>query len=404
LTLDDVRRNGAPDWRERLSGITISHLIDPKLKLAKRIIETGDSIDGSLALGILKETPLNELTSLAHAIKVARFGNEVFFNSNLHVNPTNICVLACRFCAFRRGPKASDSYALNVDQYLSRITPYADRIDEVHSVGGLHPEWTIEHYEQLLFSTKSTHPHISLKCLTAVEVKHVAQMSSLSIEETLRRLMAAGLTSLPGGGAEILDDNIRARICNGKETSAEYLSIHETAHRLGLPTNCTMLFGTIESHQHRISHLIALRNLQDQTGGFQCFVPYPFLPDHSRLPDAQLSTGIETIRMIAISRLLLDSIPHIKAYRMNIGDHLAQTALLSGADDIDGTVGQEEIMHEAGSIAPLDHDLDDVARLIEAAGCIPVRRDTTYREFWIHRPQPPPPRGSGGRLPVVGSA
>jgi len=186
---------------------------------------------------------------------------------------------------------------------------------------------------------------------------------------------------LPGGGAEILDDDVRAIICNGKESSEEYLRIHQEAHEVGLPSNCTMLFGTVETLEQRIQHMISLRELQAKTSGFQCFVPYPFLPDHTRLPEAQLASGTEILRTIAVSRLLLNNIPHIKAYRMNIGDHIAELALQYGADDIDGTVQKESIMHLAGSTAPLDHDRSRLARLIRDAGCEPVQRNTVYSTF-----------------------
>jgi aminodeoxyfutalosine synthase len=271
---------------------------------------------------------------------------------------------------------------------------YADFVDEVHSVGGLHPEWTVEHYEALFEQTRTSYPHVSIKALTAVEIKHLAQQSSISTKTVLQRLKDAGLTSLPGGGAEILDDDVRAIICNGKESSDEYLQIHQEAHEVGLPSNCTMLFGTIESNEQRIQHMISLRELQSKTGGFQCFVPYPFLPDSTRLPEAQLSTGAEILRTIAISRLMLDNIPHIKAYRMNIGDHVAELALQFGADDIDGTVQKESIMHLAGSTAPLDHDRNKLARLIEDAGCNPVLRNTTYTSFEQFKIIPMPARKS----------
>ena len=193
--------------------------------------------------------------------------------------------------------------------------------------------------------------------------------------------MQSGLGSLPGGGAEILDDDVRSIICKGKESSDEYLEIHKTAHELGMPTNCTMLFGTVETIDQRITHLLKLRKLQDETGGFQCFVPYPFLPDDSRLPEAQLASGNEILRVIAISRLVLNNIPHIKAYRMNIGDEMAELALQYGADDIDGTVAKESIMHLAGSTAPLDHDKNMLAKLVINSGSKPIQRNTTYTSF-----------------------
>ena len=335
---------------------------------------------------------LNEVGALANMVRQARFDSKAFFNSNVHINQTNICVLACRFCAFRRGPKAKDAYAMSVEDYLADLATYAHAVDEVHSVGGLHPEWDVEHYETLFQRVAAEYPQISIKALTAVEIKHLGQRSSISTKEVLKRLKDAGLTSLPGGGAEILDDEVRAVICNGKESSEEYLRIHREAHEVGLPSNCTMLFGTIETLEQRLQHMISLRELNEQTHGFQCFVPYPFLPDDTRLPEAQLASGSEVLRTIAVSRLMLNNIPHIKAYRMNIGDHLAELALQFGADDIDGTVQKESIMHLAGSTAPLDHDRAKLARLIHDAGCEPVQRNTIYSEFEAYTPPPVQPR------------
>ena len=356
------------DWSESLQGI-VDKILDDEV-LTKQ--------DG---LSLFSEPNLFELGQLALLHKKAMFGERAYFNSNVHINQTNICVLACRFCAFRRGPKSDDAYALSIESYLEELSKFSPYVNEVHSVGGLHPEWTVNHYADLFRRIRLEHPHISIKALTAVEVKHLAQLSNLTIKETLLQLKQSGLTSLPGGGAEILDDDVRAIICNGKESSQEYLDIHRTAHEIGLPSNCTMLFGTIETATQRVEHILQLRDLASQTNGFQCFVPYPFLPDSTRLPMAQLSTGQEILRVIAVSRILMDTIPHIKAYRMNIGDELAELALQFGADDIDGTVQQESIMHLAGSTAPLNHDMQQLSKLVRNAGCIPIKRNTTYTKF-----------------------
>ena len=330
---------------------------------------------------LFKSKDLNTIGSLANHVKHARFGKNAFFNVNVHINQTNICTLACKFCAFRRGRRAKDAYQLDIEEYIEDLRQYSELVDEVHSVGGLHPEWNVQHYSDLFSRVKVEFPHIHIKALTAVEVKHIAKLSGLTVRKTLETLKNSGLGSLPGGGAEILDDEVREIICKGKESSQEYLDIHKTAHKLGIPTNCTMLFGTIETIEHRISHMIKIRELQEETNGFQCFVPYPFLPDDSRLPEAQLATGTEILRAVAISRLMLNNIPHIKAYRMNFGDDMAELALQFGADDIDGTVQKESIMHLAGSTAPLDHDKAKLAKLVNNAGCTPVQRNTTYTEF-----------------------
>ena len=389
----DADRN--KDWRDRLkasiSDIKWSDSLQPivdKIKANKQL----DVEDGCV---LFETNNLNELGHLANLHKIAMFGNNAYFNSNVHINQTNICVLACRFCAFRRGPKASDAYAMSIDTYLSELDKFSSFVNEVHSVGGLHPDWDVNHYCDLFRKVKEEHPHVSIKALTAVEIKHLSQVSNLSIKDTLIRLQDAGLTSLPGGGAEILDDDVRQIICNGKESSQEYLDIHETAHEIGLPSNCTMLFGTIETAKQRVEHMIQLRDLGDRTQGFQCFVPYPFLPDSTRLPMAQLSTGQEILRVIAISRIMLDSIPHIKAYRMNIGDSMAELALQYGADDIDGTVKQESIMHLAGSKTPLDYGVNQLAKLVTRSGNVPVKRNTTYTQFEEFVPAKQP-----RRLPV----
>ena len=375
----------ASKWSASLQGIVGKLALNTPLDLEDGVV-------------LFNHPDLHELGALANAVREARFGRQAFFNSNVHFYQTNICVLACRFCAFRRGPKADDAYAMSIDEYVADLAQYAHAVDEVHSVGGLHPEWGVEHYESLFRRVSDEHPHVSIKALTAVEIKHLAQRSSISTLDVLKRLREAGLMSLPGGGAEILDDEVRAVICNGKESSEEYIQIHREAHQVGLPSNCTMLFGTIETLEQRIQHMISLRELNHETQGFQCFVPYPFLPDDTRLPQAQLASGTEVLRTIAVSRLMLNNIPHIKAYRMNIGDHLAELGLQYGADDIDGTVQKESIMHLAGSTAPLDHDRSKLARLISDAGCTPVQRNTVYTSF---EPYTPPPVKQRRSLPMA---
>lgn len=379
----DVQTCGAnPDWLKILDqSLRDTSEYHPDLHQIVDSLRTGDNLTVDQGLTLWNFPDLNIIGQLAYLAKQARFGDEVYFNSNLHVNQTNICTLACKFCAFRRGKRAKDAYALSVEEYLARIDPYQNRIDEVHTVGGLHPEWDVEYYEKLFSCSKEKFPHIHIKSLSAVEVKHIAEMSGLSTRALLKRLQNAGLDSLPGGGAEILDDAVREVICYGKESSEEYIQIHRDAHSIGMPTNCTMLFGTIETARQRIEHLVKLRNLQSESQGFQCFVPYPYLPDNSRLPEAQLASGSEVLRMIAISRLMLHNIPHIKAYRMNIGDRLSELALQFGADDFDGTVGHEEIMHEAGSNTTLSYSKKQLTKFIIDAKGIPVQRNSIYTKF-----------------------
>ena len=389
------------NWREELSRMSIPISVKNDVLLTKTLHSLIN--DGRVSCELGEELHTNAslpgLAALAMMIKKSRFGDSIFFNENLHVNTTNVCTLACRFCAFRKGPRHRDAYSLTPEEFVSRIEPFEGKIDEVHAVGGLHPDWNIDHYSEIYRITKQRFPEISIKSLTAVEVKHIASKSGLVVLETLTILRDLGLDSLPGGGAEILVDTIRDRICMGKEKSSEYLEIHGIAHELGIPTNCTMLFGTIETIQDRITHLNKLREQQDSSGGFQCFVPYPFLKDNTRLPEARLASGEEVIRIISLSRIMLDNIPHIKAYRMNIGDHLSTIAINSGADDIDGTVGHEEIMHVAGSTTNLNYDSYKLGNLIDSAGQNPVKRDSTYTRF---EPLEIKPKREGKLLPIIG--
>ncbi len=372
-------------WRHRLSEMEIPITVgrDSTLSRTLKGVIRGRRITADEGIVLHNHNSFAGLCALADMIKRSRYGDHVFFNDNLHINPTNICTLACRFCAFRKGLRHHESYALSPEEFVSRIESCGTSIDEVHAVGGLHPQWTINHYAEIFRSIKARFPGIHIKSLTAVEIKHIAIRSGLSIRETLGALKEAGLGSLPGGGAEILVDSVRDRICRGKELSEEYLEIHGTAHSLGIPTNCTMLFGTVEEIVDRMTHLDTLRIQQDASGGFQCFVPYPFLPDKARLPEARLASANEIIRVIATSRIMLDNIPHIKAYRMNLGDALASIAINSGADDIDGTVGHEEIMHEAGSTTRSDFSERELARLVISSGLVPVKRDSTYSSLRI---------------------
>ena len=369
------------DWKHRISELVNQQLWPDSISQVAEKVAKGIRLDLDDGIILYNSPDIDAIGLLANLSKQSRFGLNAYFNVNVHINQTNICTLACKFCAFRRGKKSVDAYQLDIENYLEELDKYSSIVDEVHSVGGLHPEWNVDHYQELFTKIRAKWPHIHIKSLTAVEIMHISNLSDSSIHDTLVALKAAGLGSLPGGGAEILDDNVRKIICKGKESSDEYLQIHKTAHKIGIPTNCTMLFGTIETIEQRINHLLKLRNLQDQTSGYQCFVPYPFLPDSSRLPEAQLSSGSEILRTIAISRLMLDNIPHIKAYRMNIGDSLSELALQYGADDIDGTVHKESIMHLAGSTTPLDSNISGLVKLVRNSGSIPIRRNSIYTSF-----------------------
>ena len=378
-----------PNWVSNLRSLLSEKHWSVELNDIVSKLSNGQRLSLSDGHILYHHSSLYEVGQLANLVKIARYGKHVFCNSNVHINQTNICVLACKFCAFRRSKKQTDAYELSIENYLEEMAKFSKSIDEVHSVGGLHPDWDVNFYVDLISAAKEKFPEISIKALTAVEIKHLSQQSGITFTETLTQLRNAGLDSLPGGGAEILNDSIREIICNGKESSDEYLEIHRQAHSLGIPSNCTMLFGTIETINERLVQMDKLRKLADEYSLFQCFVPYPFLPDSTRLPQAQLATSNEILRTIAVSRLMLDSIPHIKAYRMNIGDEVAELALNFGADDVDGTVQQESIMHLAGADSSLNYDIYHMAKLVGDAGFIPVKRNTTYTEFNAVNVEPP---------------
>ena len=369
------------NWKENISNLLDEISWSDEILPVVKKVRNSERLDLNDGILLYNHLDIFELGLLATCSKKARFGDKVFFNSNVHINQTNVCVLACKFCAFSRSKRSNEAYSLTIENYIDELEKYSSVVDEVHSVGGLHPDWDVDYYCELFSTVKDRFPHISIKALTAVEIKHLSKVSKISIEEVFSKLINAGLDSLPGGGAEILNDDIRNIICYGKETSSEYIEIHRAAHKSGIPSNCTMLFGTIESLEDRLEHMFQIRSLADETSMVQCFVPYPFLPDSTRLPEAQLATSNEILRTIAISRLVLDNVPHIKAYRMNIGDNLAELALNFGADDVDGTVGRESIMHLAGATSSLDYDKYQLGKLIADAGYIPIIRDTKYENF-----------------------
>ena len=378
-----------PNWKSNVAKYVDQFKWSDEILPVVKKVRNGERLDMNDGILLYNHLDIFEVGLLATCSKKSRFGDFVFFNSNVHINQTNVCVLSCKFCAFSRTKRSKDAYSLSIQEYLTELEKYSPLVDEVHSVGGLHPDWGVEYYSELFSAIKDRFPNISIKALTAVEIKHLSKVSNISIDEVFKKLIESGLDSLPGGGAEILNDEIRDIICYGKETSSEYIEIHRAAHKSGIPSNCTMLFGTIESLEDRIEHMFQIRNLADETSMVQCFVPYPFLPDSTRLPEAQLATSNEILRTIAISRLILDNVPHIKAYRMNIGDNLAELALNFGADDVDGTVGRESIMHLAGATSSLDFDKYQLGKLITDAGCIPIIRDTKYENFSRYVIKPP---------------
>ena len=314
-------------------------------------------------------------------------GEYVYFNQNRHINPTNVCAFHCNFCSFaRHSDDAPGAYTWTPEQILDRIRgDVHPRVTEFHIVGGLHPQLGFEYYEDVLRALKREYPHIHLKAFTAVEIDFFSQMTGMDHETILRRLMDAGLGSMPGGGAEIFHPDIRRRICPEKADAETWLAVHRTAHRLGLRTNATMLYGHIEGYEHRVDHLLRLRELQDETGGFQTFIPLRYHPENNNLGrHLDWTTAHDTLKTMAVSRILLDNFPHIKAYWVMLTPPIAQLSLHFGADDIDGTVVEEKIYHDAGATTEEFLDKFDLLRLIKAAGKTPVERDTLYNVIEIY--------------------
>jgi len=318
---------------------------------------------------------------LANYVREKMHGDVAYFNVNRHINPTNVCVAACRLCAFGRKKDAPGAYTMALEEaFATAGQGLSESVTEFHIVGGLHPDLPLEYFEDLVRGLKQRFPQVHVKAFTMVEIAFFAKRAKLSIRDTLVRLRDAGLDSLPGGGAEIFSDRVRHIICDHKIDGGEWLDTARTAHELGLKSNATMLYGHIENDEDRVDHLVKLRELQDDTGGFQTFIPLAFHPANTALSHLSTTTGLTDIRQIAVGRLMLDNFPHIKAYWQMMSAKIAQIALRFGADDIDGTVIEEKIYHDAGATTPQGMRRRDLINLIEKAGRVPVERDTLYRE------------------------
>jgi len=325
------------------------------------------------------EAPLNEVGAMANLVRERKNGNFTYYNINTHLNPTNVCVYRCTFCAFRSDLRDAKGYLMNDEQVLARGQEAVDAgCTEMHIVGGLHHQKKFDWYLNIVRILHDAYPRLHLKAWTAVEINWFQHLTGWSVREILTALRDAGLGSLPGGGAEIFHPEVRDQICEHKADAGSWFEIHRTAHQMGLRTNCTMLYGHIEKAWHRVDHLIRLRELQDETGGFQTFIPLAFHPDNTGLTHIKKPSGAMDLRTMAVSRLMLDNIDHIKAYWIMLGIGTAQTSLAYGADDLDGTVRHELIYHDAGAETPEILTVDEIRRLIEEAGREPVERDTLY--------------------------
>jgi aminodeoxyfutalosine synthase len=357
--------------------------LQPNARLAaiREKVEAGQRLSFDDGLFLYDQADLFTLGELANLVRERKNGNSCYYNVNTHLNATNVCVYRCIFCAFRADLKSPKGYVMTDEQILERAAE-ADRrgATELHIVGGLHHQLPYEWYLNVVRIVHDAYPQLHLKAYTAVEWDWFSRLTNRPTRDLLAEFKDAGLGSLPGGGAEIFDPEVRDKICEHKADADAWFRIHREAHELGLRSNATMLYGHIEQPRHRIDHLVRLRHLQDQTGGFQTFIPLAFHPDNTKLSHIPKPSGLLDLKTMAISRLMLDNFPHIKAYWVMLGIKTAQVALSFGADDLDGTVVHEKIYHDAGSDSPQELSVAEIRRLIEEAGRVPVERDTLYHE------------------------
>jgi aminodeoxyfutalosine synthase len=352
----------------------------PILKPIREKIESGERL--SLEDGLVLESPevsLPELGELANLVRERKNGNFAYYNINTHLNPTNVCVYRCVFCAFRSDLRDPKGYAMSDEQILARGAEAVENgCTEMHIVGGLHHQRPYDWYVNIIRILHDAYPELHLKAWTPVEIDWFCRLAKKPVRSVLEDMVDAGLGSLPGGGAEIFHPEVRNQICEHKADSHRWFETHRTAHELGLRSNCTMLYGHIEQPYHRIDHLLRLRDLQDETGGFQTFIPLAFHPENTGLSHIKKPSSLMDLRVMAVSRLMLDNVPHMKAYWIMLGIGTAQVALSYGADDIDGTVRHELIYHDAGATTPEVLSVEEIRRLIIEAGREPVERDTLY--------------------------
>lgn len=357
-------------------------------EIAERVT-AGGRVSFEEAVLLDRQADLFTLGRLANQIREQKNGNFAYYNTNIHLNPTNVCVYRCKFCAFRSDLKDDKAYVFADAAIQERAREaHENGATEIHVVGGLHHQKPFEWYVDVVRLIHQAAPELHIKGWTAVEINWFARLTKKPFDWILQQLIDAGLGSLPGGGAEIFDESVRTQLCEHKADSDKWIEIHRTAHQLGLRSNATMLYGHVEQAEHRVDHLMRLRDLQDETGGFQTFIPLAFHPDNTKLDHIAKPTGVMDLRMMALSRIVLDNFDHIKAYWIMLGEKTAQLALSFGADDLDGTVIHEVIYHDAGAETPEGLTVDQLQRMIEEAGRIPVERDTLYRRVIRDQAEP----------------
>lgn len=356
--------------------------IDSQLSDIVAKVIAGKRINREEGVRLMKSNELLTIGYMADLVRQRKNGDKTYFIVNRHINHTNICKTRCKLCAFGKDKEDPEAYAMTLAEVEAKALESKDgHLTEIHIVGGLNPEMTLEFAEEMMVRVSRALPGVHIKGFTAVEIDHFAETSGLSVKEVLQRLVEAGLGSLPGGGAEIFAPRVRQLICEQKISGDRWLEIMQTAHDLGMRTNATMLYGHVETPEERIDHLIRLRELQDQTGGFLTFIPLAFHPQNTGIEDMvqTRTTGYEDLKVLAISRLMLDNFDHIKAYWVMIGPKLAQVSLAFGVDDLDGTVVEERITHAAGGDTAQALTKRQLVEMVKAAGRIPVERDTLYK-------------------------
>jgi aminodeoxyfutalosine synthase len=370
-------------------GTELQEMKKPDLKEIAEKVENGERLSKYDALCLMGSNDLIAIGQIANKVRERKSGNHAWFNVNRHINLTNICVSRCKFCAFSRDKTDADAYAMTIEEVLDAARAARDLgVTEFHIVSGLHPDLPFDHYIEVISRLKDIMPDVHIKAFTAVEIVYFSKIAKLSVKEVLARLKQAGLGSLPGGGAEILNHRVREAVCSKKATSEEWLDVMRTSHGLGLKSNATMLYGHVETISERIDHLLTLRKLQDETGGFQSFIPLPFHPQNTQLTNFRRPTAFENLKMLAISRLVLDNFPHVKAYWIMLGLKVAQLSLLFGVDDLDGTIVEEKITHAAGAETEQSISRDELLEMIFATGRTPVERDTLYNVVRVYEKEP----------------
>src|SRR5438876_5152149 len=354
--------------------------VSGRLNNIARKLDRGARLSLEDGVALFEHPDLLAVARLANRERERRHGDLTYYNYNIRIEATNVCVASCLFCSFARlKPGDAGAYTMSLDEAWDKLRLRRDQpLTEVHVVNGLHPDLPCDYCTELLRGFKRIRPDVHLKCFTAVEIAFFADLYGMTDEQVLRALMAAGLDSLPGGGAEIFAERVRRKIANDKCGTERYLAIHRTAHRLGIRSNVTMLYGHIETAEERIDHMLRARVLQDETGGFQAFIPLAFHPDNNQMRKLPPPTAADSLRVHAVSRLMCDNIPHVKAFWVATGVEVAQTSLWFGVDDLDGTVQEERIYHMAGARTPESLTTREIERLIRAAGREPVERDTFY--------------------------